>query len=88
MLDGREGLVVEELGLEYAKEVLDHTIVITIAFSGHALPDAFIFEHLLIRSHLVMPSLVRMKDQMDDGQVSSGKHCCSMSDHQMEVWGL
>ena len=32
-------------------------------FSGHALPDAFIFEHLLIDFHLILPALVRRQDQ-------------------------
>lgn len=63
ILGGREGLVVEEFGLEQAKEGLDHTVVIAIAFSGHTLLDAFIFEHLPIRFHPIMPTLVRVEQQ-------------------------
>jgi hypothetical protein len=41
VLNGNKRLVVKELGLEQTKEVLDHTIIITIAFPGHALDNAF-----------------------------------------------
>ena len=52
--------MVVELSLENTKEVFHDTIVVTITLSGHALLDAFIFEHLLVGSHLVLPALVRM----------------------------
>jgi hypothetical protein len=55
--------VVIELSLEDTKKVLNNAIVITIAFSGHALADTFIFKHLLVRTHLVLPALIRMQDQ-------------------------
>lgn len=58
-----EGLVAEELRLEQPKKVLDHTIIITISFSGHGLGDAFFFEQASIGFHLVVPSLVRMEHQ-------------------------
>jgi hypothetical protein len=40
-------------------------LVITVALSGHALPDPLISEQLLVGLHLVLPTLIRMKDQMD-----------------------
>jgi len=51
-------LVVKELGFENAKEVFDNAVIITVPFSGHALPDAFIPEHLLVDFHLILPALV------------------------------
>ena len=53
-----------ELGFKDTKKVLNNTIVITIAFSGHALADTFIFKHLLVRTHLVLPAPIRMQDQI------------------------
>ena len=63
VLHRREELIAEELGLEQTEEVLDHAVIITIAFSGHALGDALLLEHSLIGFHLVLPSLVRMEHQ-------------------------
>jgi len=63
VLDRCKGLVIVELGFEHAKKVLDHRVVVRIAFSGHALPDPFFPECLLIQWHPVVPSLVRMKNQ-------------------------
>ena len=42
MINRREILVMEKLGLEYTEEILHNTVIVTIAFSGHALPDPFI----------------------------------------------
>jgi len=53
-----------ELGLENSKEVLHDTVIITIALSGHTLADTFVFQHLLVGSHLVLPPLIRVKDQL------------------------
>jgi len=53
-----------ELGLENTKKVLNNAVVITVAFSGHALPDTFVFKHLLVRTHLILPALIRMQDQI------------------------
>ena len=47
-----------KLRFEDAKEVLDDTVVVTIALSGHTLPDALVLEHLLVDSHLILPALV------------------------------
>jgi len=58
-----ERLVAEELCLEQTKEALNHAVVVTIAFPGHALGDAILLEHALIGSHLVVPALVRMEHQ-------------------------
>ena len=63
IFQGREGLIEEELRLEQTKEVLDHTVVVTISFPGHALGDAILLEQPLIESHLVVPTLVRMEHQ-------------------------
>ena len=48
----------EELCFEDAEEVLHDAVIITISLSGHTLLDAFISEHLLVDSHLVLPALV------------------------------
>jgi len=87
MLNRSEGLIVEELGLEQAEEVFDHTVVVTIAFPGHALGDAILFEYPLIAFHLILPTLVRMEQQgtvVRDLLESLLQHVC----HQGEVRGL
>jgi len=56
--------MVIKLRLENTKEVFHDTVVIAVSFSGHALPDAFVFEHLLVDPHLILPALVRMQDQL------------------------
>jgi hypothetical protein len=63
ILDRCKGLVIEELGFEHTKNVLDHRAVVTIPFSGYVWPDPFLPECLLIQRHLVVPSQVRMKNQ-------------------------
>lgn len=53
-----------ELRLENTKEVFNDAVVITVTLSGHALPDTFVLEHPLIDFHLILPALIRMKDQL------------------------
>ena len=66
MLNRSEGLIVEELGLEQTEEILDHTVIITIALPGHALSDAILLERPLISFHLVVPALVGVEHQGAD----------------------
>lgn len=44
----------KELGFQQTKKVFNHTIVITVAFSGHALPDPFIASHCSAIVNLVI----------------------------------
>ena len=81
MLNRRKLLVVIELRLENAKEVFHDTIVIAISLSRHALPDALVFEHLLIGSHLILPALIRVQDQLTivrDLPESIFQHCSDL----------
>ena len=56
--------MVVELRLENAKKVLHNTVVVAISFPGHTLANAFVFQHLSVRSHLVLPTLIRVEDQL------------------------
>ena len=55
---------VEQFTLEQSEEVFYHSVVQTVAFTAHALPDTFPLEHPLILFVLVLPTLVRMKNQI------------------------
>ena len=57
-------LQIEKLCFQQAEEILGTGIVKTIAFSGHTLPDAFLFQHFLIVLVLILPALVWMKNQI------------------------
>ena len=56
-------LQIEQFAFEQTKEVFYHSIVQTITFPAHALPHAFLTKHPLVLFMLVLPALVRMKDQ-------------------------
>ena len=45
---GGEILKAEQFRFEQAEEVLHHSIVQAAASPAHALPDAFVFQHLLV----------------------------------------
>ena len=47
-----------EFGFENAKEIFNHSVVIAIFVSRHALSDPFITERFLVERHLVLPPLV------------------------------
>ena len=63
VLHGLEFLQIEQLTFEQTEEILHHCIVQTVTLSAHTLPDTLVFQHLLILCVLVVPSLVRMKNQ-------------------------
>ena len=52
------------LGLEGAEEALYHRVVKAVPSATHALPDAMMRKHRSVRLHLVMPSLIRMHNQV------------------------
>ena len=60
---GLKFLQVQQFALEQPKEILYHSVVQTVAFPAHALLNTFLLEHSLILLVLVLPALVRMKDQ-------------------------
>ena len=47
-----------ELSFENTKEIFHDTVIVAIAFSGHALANPFVLQHLLVGSHLVLPALI------------------------------
>ena len=57
-----EFLQIQKFTFKQAEEVFYYSIVQTVTFPAHALPDAFLLEHSLVLLVLVLPALVRMKD--------------------------
>ena len=70
MLHGLKILQIQQLAFEQPKEILNHSIVQTVALSAHALPDALLTEHSFLTEHslillvLVLPPLIRVKNQV------------------------
>ena len=56
-------LQIEQFTLEQTEKVFHDGIVQTVPFSAHALSDAFFLKHPLILLVLILPALVRMKNQ-------------------------
>lgn len=63
LFHGRELLQIEQFAFEQAKEVFSYSIVQTVAFATHTLPNALCFEQPLVQLVLVLPTLVRVEDQ-------------------------
>ena len=61
---GLKFLQVQQFALEQPKEIFYHSIVQTVPFPAHALPDAFLSEHPLILFMLVLPALIRMENEV------------------------
>lgn len=53
-----------DLQIKQLEKVFHHRIVQAIAFAAHILPDALFAEHTLVLLMLVLPALVRVKDQI------------------------
>ena len=64
VLHGTEFLQIQQLTFEQPEEVFYYSIVQTVSFSAHALPDALFAEHPLVLPVLVLPALVRMENQV------------------------
>ena len=64
VLHGTEFLQIQQLTFEQPEEVFYYSIVQTVSFSAHALPDALFAEHSLVLPVLVLPALVRMGNQV------------------------
>ena len=56
-------LQIQQFAFEQAKKILHHGIVQAVALAAHALPDTLTFEHVLVLLVLILPALVRVKDQ-------------------------
>ena len=63
MFHGAELLQIQQLTFEQPEEIFYHSIVQTVSLAAHALANTFLPEHLLVLFVLVLPALVRMKDQ-------------------------
>ena len=61
---GLKFLQVQQFALEQPKEIFYHSIVQTVPFPAHALPDAFLSEHALVLLVLILPALVRMENEV------------------------
>ena len=57
-------LQIEQFTFKQTEEIFDYSIVKTVSVSAHTLPDAFLLEHLLILPVLILPALVRMKNEI------------------------
>ena len=62
VLHGLKLLQIKQFTLEWGEEVFCHSIVQTVSFPAHALPDTFCFEHPLVLFVLVLPALVGVKN--------------------------
>ena len=51
-------VTVVDFSFQYTEEVLHRCVVITIAFSRHALKDVMFFQHGLVGGHLVAPPAI------------------------------
>ena len=56
-------MAVEHLVLHDPEEVLHGRVVEAVALPRHRLPDASLFQLLMVEPHLVLPSLVAVEDQ-------------------------
>ena len=67
-LNGLELLQIQQLTFEQPEEIFYHGIVQTVSLAAHALANTFLPEHLLVLFVLVLPALVRMKNQVCFGR--------------------
>ena len=61
VLHGLKILQIQQLTFEQSKEILNHSIVQTVALAAHALSDSLVTEHPLVLLVLVLPALVLCK---------------------------
>lgn len=64
LLYGCKLLQIKQLRFEEPKEIFHDSIIQAIPLSAHALPNVLAFQHVPILSMLVMPALVRVKNQI------------------------
>ena len=64
VLHGLKILQIQQLTFEQSKEILNHSIVQTVALAAHALSDSLVTEHPLVLLVLVLPALVGVQDQI------------------------
>ena len=53
-----EFLQIQQLTLQQAKEVFHDSIIQTVTFAAHALPDAIVFQQLLVMFMLILSALI------------------------------
>ncbi len=61
---GTELLQIQQFTFEQPKEIFYHCVVQTAPLAAHALPDALLAEHPLILPVLILPALIRVKNQV------------------------
>ena len=64
MFHGAELLQIQQLTFEQPEEVFYHCVVQTVPLAAHALPDALLAEHPLILPVLILPALIRVKNEV------------------------
>ena len=70
-----ELLQIQKFTFKQAKEVFYYSIVQTVTFPAHALPDAFLAKHPLVLLVLVLPALVGMKDKIGSVRYLLNANC-------------
>ena len=63
VVNGIEGLQIEQFRFEQAKEIFHNSIVQTVAFTAHALADVVISQQPLVELVLVLPTLIGVQDR-------------------------
>lgn len=64
MLERVKILQIKQFTFQQSKKVFNHCVVQTITPMAHALLDTIFFEHSLISSVLIVPTLARMEDEV------------------------
>ena len=70
-LNGLELLQIQQLTFEQSEEIFYHSIVQTVSLAAHALSDTLLAEHPLVLLVLILPTLIRVENQ-----VCSGRDLC------------
>ena len=72
VLHGSKFLQIQQFTLEQAEKVFNYSIVQTVSFPAHALPDALFAKHPLILLMLVLPALTESSPDAGGGASDIG----------------
>ena len=64
VVNGIEGLQIEQFRFEQAKEILHDCVVQTVALATHALAYVIVGQQLLVEFVLVLPALIGVQDRI------------------------
>lgn len=72
----------EHFRFESSKEIFHDTVIQTVSLSRHTLSNSMVCQHLLIVSHLILPSLIRMQQRSRPSRKNRKQtihHCFGLS---------